>query len=117
MALPREEDRSLQSSRGDHKVKARAQKVLEFSSASWSGFVWVRGLLFNLGGSWGLVVLYCCHPTPFPSLSSFYTAWHLGWGGNVLRKLLCTYMEMQLDTEKQLRLLLPSPGARCCAGL
>lgn len=66
---------------GDHCIQAEAGPVWELGSGSRNGFVWVRGSLFNLGGSWGLVVLFCCHPTPFPSLSSFYTAWLLreGW--------------------------------------
>lgn len=75
--------------------------------------VWVRALLFHLGGSWASVVVFCCHPTPFPSLSSFHPAWHRGWGGDSLGKARQGCRRWLRDTEQQLGQLVPPPGALC----
>lgn len=65
------------------------------------------------GGCW------CCFVViPLLSQACHLFIQHGIWdrGGNILRNLQRRYMEMQLDTEKQLGLLVPSPGALCCAG-
>lgn len=86
MALMREEDHSWQSGCGGPRSQGESVDGFGVQLCQLSGSVWACDIVCNLGGSWGLVVLFCCHPTPFPSSSSFYTAWHWGEGWDHLGK-------------------------------